>query len=753
MRFIPWLTPGARLLIRASWLGVTLILVSLGRPVTAQTEDPTLGIHWALWVGQPVLDLSFLDRSAGSDKLLLAAGPSGALAIDPGPAAVVWDYVRPGSEPAFGPPPSRDGILYLNDTALDLSTGEPLWQLPVSDPGPMLLTDEALYRVGPITTLALNPQTGEIFWRTSTIDQGPILAQEGMLYIIGPKEMWAVEQTNGALRWRRPGEIVSDVEPRLLGDKLIVSPRRQEFQAVNIHTGQSGPLLPFQILIGHSQTSGIIYALAEMIKYNGPDQLLAFDPAGEQILWHYPPTDPNGIYLAPSLKSQPEPLFDGQAIYAVDQEDRVVALDAVDGAQRWMSAPLPVLSPWGAIYRLGELLIIPGDNKTPAQVLDRSTGAVRSQPDSMGSLAGVAANGVILEQTRLGSETQEKLGIPDRVFDQTSDSIDLSRFNLRQAGTGQLLLGNLILSQPPPAGVTTPPLPIAAGERGFIYFAHDQFVYAVGPAAPGEAVSAASRFLANGDYRSAVRTLGLLKTSDETGYLANGGEAVADQALNRWLAEADVMLAENPGAVPDFLSAPTLRYAVGILQIREAQAHLQYLHAYLQLQAFTLPCESYCPPVDELPEVRQLHQKFGDTVWAERLEPLLAPKRDQMTPHITLGSTWTLRWYYPPFILSFIAFLVVLGFGLRPANLYQAGLVALLSCCGGLSYLFWATSRQFVTQFYLLTIPLDLALVTSLPLTVWLLTRRRAYTWLVFGLSLVFIVIRWQLEPMPLSIP
>ena len=113
------------------------------------------------------------------------------------------------------------------------------------------------------------------------------------------------------------------------------------------------------------------------------------------------------------------------------------------------------------------------------------------------------------------------------------DYLYLSRFNLRQAVTGQLLLGNLILRPMPQTGTATNSLiPVVADERGFIYFAHDEFVYAVGPAAPGEAVAAAKGFLADGDYRSASRTLSLLKTSAEVDYLANGGKTVAAEALN-----------------------------------------------------------------------------------------------------------------------------------------------------------------------------------------------------------------------------
>jgi hypothetical protein len=277
--------------------------------------------------------------------------------------------------------------------------------------------------------------------------------------------------------------------------------------------------------------------------------------------------------------------------------------------------------------------------------------------------------------------------------------------------------------------------------------AQDEFVYAVGPAAPSEAVAAARQFLAGGDYRSASRTLSLLKTSDKAGYSANGGETVAAEALNAWLAEADLLLTRNRDDLSNFIVSPALRHAIGLLQIHEASAHLQYLRADLQVNDYTDRCQSDCLSVDELSEVRQFQEKFADTAWAERLEPLLAAKRDQAVPHLNVGASLNLKWYYLPCLLSVVLVLIAAVINLRQANLYRAGVTAFLIWWGGLTYLFWATYQKFITQFQYLTICLDLGLVGSLSLAVWWLTRSKAYTSVAFGVSLIYILARWLIAP------
>jgi hypothetical protein len=425
-----------------------------------------------------------------------------------------------------------------------------------------------------------------------------------------------------------------------------------------------------------------------------------------------------------------------------------VALDTAGGAPRWISEPLPQTDPSGAIYRIGQRLIIPGDSLTSSSVLDLRTGEIQTQSDSFGDLAGVVAGKVILEETSIAWWDQEPLGIPGQLFTQDFDNITLSWLNFRQVETGQLLLGNLILSQTPqPGTVALPPIPAVADTGGFIYLAQDEFVYAVGPAAPGEAVAAARQFLAGGDYRSASRTLSLLKTSDKAGYSANGGETVAAEALNAWLAEADLLLTRNRDDLSSFIVSPALRHAIGLLQIHEASAHLQYLRADLQVNDYTDRCQSDCLSVDELSEVRQFQEKFGDTAWAERLEPLLIAQREAATPHLNLGASLNLKWYYLPCIFSVVVFGVAAVMNPRRANLYQASITAFLIGWGGLTYLFWATYQKFITQFDYLTICLDVGMVGSLSLAVWWFTRSKAYASVAFGVSLLYILARWLITP------
>jgi hypothetical protein len=104
-----------------------------------------------------------------------------------------------------------------------------------------------------------------------------------------------------------------------------------------------------------------------------------------------------------------------------------------------------------------------------------------------------------------------------------------------------------------------------------------------------------------------------------------------------------------------------------------------------------------------------------------------------------------LNWYCLPFIVAAIVFLTTTGFNHQRANLYRAGMMTLLTWWGGLSYLFWATYHPFAYKFHDMLLCLDVALIGTLPLTVGLLTRSKTYTFIAFGLSLVYIFMRWQL--------
>jgi hypothetical protein len=285
-------------------------------------------------------------------------------------------------------------------------------------------------------------------------------------------------------------------------------------------------------------------------------------------------------------------------------------------------------------------------------------------------------------------------------------------------------------------------------DDGSAYWLRDGFVYAIGPDAPDRAVAMARTFLTRGDYRSAVRTLIVLKYADEQGYVSNGGPSVAAQAMNAWLAEAEALLAAKEWEQASrFLSSQALRREMDDLSIRETRARQIYLQAYLELHSGKGTRESAND------YIRHIRREYGDTVWAERADALLVSQRTFSLPRIRMGGPLWLGWGYVPLVLPLIVFCTIAAIDRGRENVYRAAVTAGLSCLGGLAYLFWLGSlflgsgflAQFVTGARDLpvtsTFGFDVALIGGVPLAVWLLTRGKRYAFIALLLSVIHLIV------------
>jgi hypothetical protein len=269
------------------------------------------------------------------------------------------------------------------------------------------------------------------------------------------------------------------------------------------------------------------------------------------------------------------------------------------------------------------------------------------------------------------------------------------------------------------------------------------YVVAIGPAAPGEAVTMARAFLARGDYRSAARTLSLLKISDEQGYLTHGGEALAAEALKAWL---DKLEAEAPGGSFGNLTNSYWReditYDVAHLGIREAQARMKYADAWAAVWEFENKgrTQGGLRSADQIAEVRQLKERYGDTPWAEQLEAWLETQRQPAAPRMGLGGPAYLGWWYLPFVLPLAVLLGGILISRQRQSIYRTAGAAGLSLWGGLVYLFWVgrllTHPGSGSQRYLEVLSLDVALIGGVPLAVLLLTRSKTLALVTLAVSM-----------------
>jgi hypothetical protein len=285
---------------------------------------------------------------------------------------------------------------------------------------------------------------------------------------------------------------------------------------------------------------------------------------------------------------------------------------------------------------------------------------------------------------------------------------------------------------------------VVGGRDGFVYLVRGSYVVAIGPAAPGEAVTIARTFLTRGDYRSAARTLSLLKASDEQGYLTHDGETLATEALNTWLDELE---AEAPGGsfrnLTNSYWREDITYDVAHLGIREAQARMKYADALVGVWEFGNEGgkQGGLRSPDQIAEVRQLKERYGDTVWAEQMEKLLETQRKSAAPRLGLAGPAYLGWWYLPCVLSLVVLFIGGLISRQRQGIYRAAVAAGLSLWGGLVYLFWVgrllTNPGSEYQSYFPVLSLDLALMGGVSLAVLLLTRSKTLALVALVVSVV----------------
>jgi outer membrane protein assembly factor BamB len=733
---------------------VAVALIHSDRPSIAQA-DPwhggQIGIQWALSLGNEEYGcgdrwLAIMDDPSSSE-LLLAAGECSFLAVDPRTATVLWRRELAGQAPL---PLLGDRTVHFGDMAFDVTTGTSLWQNPAVEPGPMALAGDVLYVVGRQKTRMVDAERGTMLWQTPTIHQGTPYPIDGALYVIGEKGTWAIDAHSGGQVWHSPLDREGTrpwlccAPPASFGEALVVNEVYGSVRALDVRTGK--PRWQASWLVGHDVEAGVAYVWRDEpgrtveLDAREPLQMLALDVLDGQERWAYPAVDAAGTYAAPRLITWGvEPLIQGRTVYALDLAGRIVALDTRDGTPRWASEPVIDVEIWRGNHfqRTNQTLIIGSDvDSSPLVGLDASTGQVLwRREDLAGYLTAVVDSDVLF---LYGAGQSWRLGEQDG----GAKCSYISSWHLVHAETGRTLADLW--------GPTITQSHFAEGSGDVAYALRDGVLYAIGPAAPDQAIAMASTFLARGDYRSAARTLAALKVTDDPGYVANDGPAVADEALNLWLGEVDALAsADKWDEVYDSISSQDLRGEIDCLQTRDAQAHLLYLRAYREIEgdAGSRPNANHY--------LRELRREFGDTVWAERLDALLASRQKLTLRRMHVAEPPYLGLWYVPLVPPLIALLFGVTANRKRLDLYRLGVTVGLSCLGGLAYLFWVGDlllwRGFTSTVLMAFLPesppapfqcaFDVALISSVPLATWLLTRSKGYMLAALAMSAIQLVL------------
>lgn len=252
---------------------------------------------------------------------------------------------------------------------------------------------------------ALDAGSGKVLWRKELLApaRGAPAAADGKVFVVTQNnEVFAIDQAEGTELWSFAGipesaGLLSEANPAVSGDTVVVPFTSGEVMAIGIKSGEpkwvDAVTKPFRTLA----VSGISDVAASPVINNGA--VIATGVAGKTIavslnsgerLWE---RDLGGVHT---------PVASGNAVFMIDLDDRLVALDRKTGKTFW-STQLPIVKTkkkrtnWaGPLLGNGRLYAISSEGSL-AQV-DPISGQITSQtnPTKRAFVAPIAANGYMI---------------------------------------------------------------------------------------------------------------------------------------------------------------------------------------------------------------------------------------------------------------------------------------------------------------------------------------------------------------------
>lgn len=310
----------------------------------------------------------------------------------------------------------RDGKV----KAMDAENGKQLWQVNLADKrgflssstpavlsGGLTVEGEALYVGSERAQLyALNVADGSLIWRITTAGEvlsRPVVADNLVLVTTGNGLLQAIDRQSGDILWTANLEMPAlslraESSPAVAHGAAIVGGSNGRVNAILLDQGafiwqqriaQPGGATEISRLSDIGSTPVIVDDIIYAIAYNG--NLAALDLRTGQVMWRREFGSVNNIVI------------ENNAIYLVDQTDRVVALERDGGAVLWTQNDLlhrGLTSP--VIYR-GNLVV--GDSEGYLHWLNASDGRLIAQNKVSGSgllSAPQVVNDYLMVQARNG---------------------------------------------------------------------------------------------------------------------------------------------------------------------------------------------------------------------------------------------------------------------------------------------------------------------------------------------------------------
>ncbi|ESS56926.1 outer membrane assembly lipoprotein YfgL [Enterobacter cloacae S611] len=322
-------------------------------------------------------------------------------------------------------PAFADGVVYAADRhgvvkALSIDDGREIWSVNLAEKDGWFSTRAALLSGGVTVSggkvyigteqaqvYALNASDGSVAWKTSVVGEAlsrPVVSDGLVLIHTSNGQLQALNEADGAVKWTVNLDMPSlslrgESAPTTAFGAAIVGGDNGRVSAVLMQQGQ----LIWQQRISQANgpteidrlsdvdttpvvVNGVVYALA----YNG--NMTALDLRSGQIMWKR------------DLGSVSDFVIDGNRIYIIDQNDRVLALSTDGGVTLWTQSDLlhrNLTSP--ALYNG---YIVTGDSEGYLHWINVEDGRFVAQQkvDSSGFLTEpVVAGGKLLIQAKDGT--------------------------------------------------------------------------------------------------------------------------------------------------------------------------------------------------------------------------------------------------------------------------------------------------------------------------------------------------------------
>ena len=322
-------------------------------------------------------------------------------------------------------PAFSDGVVYAADRhgvvkALSIDDGREIWSVNLAEKDGWFSTRAALLSGGVTVSggkvyigteqaqvYALNASDGSVAWKTSVVGEAlsrPVVSDGLVLIHTSNGQLQALNEADGAVKWTVNLDMPSlslrgESAPTTAFGAAIVGGDNGRVSAVLMQQGQL--IWQQRISLANGPTeidrlsdvdttpvvvNGVVYALA----YNG--NMTALDLRSGQIMWKR------------DLGSVSDFVIDGNRIYIIDQNDRVLALSTDGGVTLWTQSDLlhrNLTSP--ALYNG---YIVTGDSEGYLHWINVEDGRFVAQQkvDSSGFLTEpVVAGGKLLIQAKDGT--------------------------------------------------------------------------------------------------------------------------------------------------------------------------------------------------------------------------------------------------------------------------------------------------------------------------------------------------------------